>query len=312
MRNVLHILLLTVCIMTATSASAQDIRLATATPGGGFPVFGRALAEAVNKVPGSIQIVDLFTKGSAENIELLRQGKIDAALVEGTAAHEVFTANEGPNRLAVLWVMYPSPGSFIVRGDTPFRTISDLKGKRVIWGTAGTGLRLLARDIVEGLGLDPSKDFDSIILDNAGVGPQLVLSGEADALWGAGIGWPGFDTVAKGPRGARFIAPNAGEIAQILKKHPYLSEMAIPAGTYAGQEQPVQTLGLWSLILIRADMPDALVYRLAQTLAAAEPGLAAALPQTAFTTASNTAKHAVHTDLHPGVRQYLQERGLLN
>src|SRR5206468_8055375 len=38
-------------------------------------------------------------------------------------------------------------------------------------------------------------------------GPKMVLDGRAAALWGGGIGWPGFDAVAKSDAGARFIAP---------------------------------------------------------------------------------------------------------
>jgi TRAP transporter TAXI family solute receptor len=311
MRETWRPLLFAIAFMIPAHADAQEVRLGTATLGGGFQLFGGALANAVNTLHGQVKIVETITKGSAENITLLREGKIDAALVEGTAAREAFAANEGPNKLAVLWIMYPSPGSFIVRADTPFQSISDLKGKRVAWGTAATGLRLLARDIVDGLGLDPEKDFQSIILDKAGDGPPLVLSGEADALWGGGIGWPGFDAVAKGPKGGRFIPPNAAEIAQILQKHPYLSEMAFPAGTYAGQTQAIPTVGLWSLILVRADLPEPLAYKLAETFASAEPALLDALPQTAFTTAANTAKYAAAADLHPGVLRYLHERGML-
>lgn len=311
MRKVWRACFIAVAFMIPISASSEEIRLGTATLGGGFQLFGHALADAVNGLHGSIKIVETITKGSAENVTLLRDGKIDAALVEGTAAREAFAASDGPNKLAVLWIMYPSPGSFVVRADTPFHSISDLKGKRIAWGTAGTGLRLLAKDIVGGLGLDPEKDFQSIILEKAGDGPQLVLSGEADALWGGGIGWPGFEAVAKGPNGARFIPPNAVEIAQILQKHPYLSEMPIPAGTYAGQADAIPSVGLWSVIAVRADLPEPLAYALAETLASAEPALSKALAQTAFTTAANTAKYARGLGLHPGVERYLRERGLL-
>jgi len=37
----------------------------------------------------------------------------------------------------------------------------------------------------------------------------MVQDGRAAALWGAGIGWPGFSAMAESPGGARFIAPDA-------------------------------------------------------------------------------------------------------
>jgi hypothetical protein len=199
-----------------------------------------------------------------------------------------------------------------VRASSPFRSISDLKGKRIVWGTVATGLRLLGKDVVDGLGLDPDRDFQPIILEKAADGPKLVLSGEADALWGAGIGWPGFEAIAKAPDGGRFIGPSDAEINQILLKHPYLSEMEIPAGSYTGQDQSIKSVGLWSLILVRADMPEAAAFELAQSLHAAEPALLTALPQTRFATAANAAHHVGRQELHPGVLAFLKKGGFLN
>ena len=41
---------------------------------------------------------------------------------------------------------------------------------------------------------------------------------KAEALWGAGIGWPGFVRVANSVSGARFIPPTETQINKILKK----------------------------------------------------------------------------------------------
>ena len=61
----------------------------------------------------------------------------------------------------------------------------------------------------------------------------MVLDGRVAALWGAGIGWPGFKTLAASPGGARFIAPDAAEIARIRAKHSFLKPLTVPAGSAA-------------------------------------------------------------------------------
>ena len=111
--------------------------------------------------------------------------------------------------------MYSSPGMFVVRADSPYRTIRDLVGKPVAFGASGSGLPILSRYLLDGLGLKQDEDFQSIYLDRAGDGPAMVLDGRAAALWGAGIGWPGFNTMSESPAGARFIAPDAGEIQRL-------------------------------------------------------------------------------------------------
>src|SRR3954469_7522440 len=65
----------------------QSIVLGTATPGGGFPVYGEAFAEAVNAADASLVIETRNTKGSTENVPLLRAGSIDIALVQGEVAN---------------------------------------------------------------------------------------------------------------------------------------------------------------------------------------------------------------------------------
>jgi len=60
--------------------------LGTATPGGGFPLYGAAFAEMVNAQEPRIRIEPRNTKGSTENVPLLGAGKLDLALVAGEIA----------------------------------------------------------------------------------------------------------------------------------------------------------------------------------------------------------------------------------
>src|SRR5262249_55311338 len=48
-------------------ADAVKIRLGTATPGGGFPVYGAAFVDAVRSVDPGLEIEQVNTKGSTEN-----------------------------------------------------------------------------------------------------------------------------------------------------------------------------------------------------------------------------------------------------
>src|SRR5205814_210516 len=140
-----------------------------------------------------------------------------------------------PASLRVLTAMYPTAGLFVVRADSPYRTIADLKGKPVAWGAAGSGLVILGRYVMDGLGLDAAKDFQPIYLERAGDGPAMVLDGRVAALWGGGAGWPGFRAVMSSKDGGRFIAPTADEIRRVLARHTFLKPISQPAGSYPGQ-----------------------------------------------------------------------------
>ncbi len=304
-------------MMWVAAAMAQNgpltIRLGTATPGGGFPVYGEAFKDVMQKADPSLAIVLRNTKGSTENIPLLEAGQLDIALVAGEPSYEAFAGIGRPaTPLRILAAMYSNPGMFVVRADSPYKTITDLKGKTIAFGAKGSGLIMLSRYVLDGLGLDQDADFTATYLDRAGDGPAMLADGRVAALWGAGIGWPGFKTASEAEGGARFIAPDAAEMARIRAKHAFLKPLLVPARSYSGQPAPIASLGSWSFILARADLPDDVAYRLARTLHGSESALCERLSQACETTASNTVAAAPDiARIHPGVVKYLKEIGLM-
>lgn len=293
-------------------SSPTKIVLGTATKGGGFQLFGSHLADVINSVDRSLAVEAMATKGSKQNLPYLEQGIIDIGQVEGNAARQ---ALDGIGRakldLKVLSVMYPNPGMFVVRGDSTYKSIEDLKGKPIAFGTQASGLRILVNDVLDGLGLNPEADFVQVILKKAAEGPNLVLDKKVEALWGAGIGWPGFVKVSNGPGGGRFIVPTATQINKILVKHPHLKKMSVPAGTYKGQEKRIDSIGLWSLILVRPELSDEVVYRLARAIHRGETALGERLEQGKYTRAQNTVVQVPAERLHPGAARYFREAGLM-
>lgn len=288
------------------------LSLGTATPGGGFPLYGEAFAAAVAKADPTLSIAPRNTKGSTENIPLLEQGQLDIALVAGEPAYEALSGIGRPaTSLKIITAMYSNPGMFVVRADSPYRSIGDLKGQPIAFGARESGLVILSRYVLDGLGLDQDKDFTTVYLDRAGDGPAMLRDGRVAALWGAGIGWPGFKTVSESEGGARFIAPDAAEIARIRAKHAFLKPLLVPARSYAGQSAPIASVGSWSFVMARADLPDDVAYRLAQALHRAESAFGARLAQARETTASNTISAAPDGNMiHPGVLRYFKEIGL--
>src|SRR2546426_8030243 len=135
-------------LMLAGSAAAQDggkiiqkttISLGTATPGGGFPLYGNAFAEVMNDADKTLAIEPRNTKGSNENIPLLEAGQLDLALVAGEPSYEAFMGIGRPRtNLKIVTAMYSTPGMFVVRGDSPAKAIRDLLGKPVAFGARGS------------------------------------------------------------------------------------------------------------------------------------------------------------------------------
>ncbi|WP_230553105.1 TAXI family TRAP transporter solute-binding subunit [Reyranella aquatilis] len=301
-------------LLAAGPARAQTmkIRLGTATPGGGFPVYGAAFVEGVRRFDPTLQIEAINTRGSTENVPMLEAGTLDIALVQGEVVHESLQGiGRAPADLRVLTAMYPTAGMFVVRADSPYRTIADLRGQSIAWGAGGSGLVILGRYAMDGLGLDAAKDFRPIYLERAGDGPAMVLDGRVAALWGGGNGWPGFVTMANSRDGARFIAPDAGEIRRILARHPFLKPVTQAAGSFTGQTTAIPSIGSWSFVLARPGLDDAAGYLIAKALHALHQA-GNPPPQLVDTTAANTVAVVPGRErLHPGVARFYREIGLL-
>lgn len=299
--------------LPAWSQTKVPVILGTATPGGGFPVYGDAVARIVNERDAGLQVSTRNTKGSTENIPLLEAGQLDLGLVQGEALYEVLAGiGRAPARVSVVAAMYSTAGMFVVRDDSPYKSITDLKGQRVALGAKGSGLVILARYVLDGLGLDAERDFQAVYLDRAGDGPPLLREGRIAALWGGGSRWPGFTAAMSAPGGGRFIVPNDEEIARILARHAFLKRQTLAANSYPGQPQALDSVGSWSFILARPSLEEETVYRFTRALHRGEEALGRALPQAAETRALNTATHVPRLELlHPGTRRYLREIGAL-
>jgi TRAP transporter TAXI family solute receptor len=300
--------------LTGSRAQAQApvaLSLGTATPGGGFPVYGEALAKIINASGAGLRIEPRNTKGSYENMPLLESGQLDIALVAGEPAFEALNGIKGPAaNLRIIAAMYSTPGMFVVLGNSPYRTIADLKGQSIAFGAKGSGLPILARYVLDGMGLDQERDFKAIYLDKVSDAPLMLRDGRVAAVWGGGTGWPTFELMMK--EGGRFIAPTAQDIARIRAKHGYLGDLILPANSYAGQGEAIRSVGSWSFILARPTLDDALAYRLTRALHLNEKAFAQLVPQARESTAANTVAATYRPELlHAGARKYLQEIGLL-
>ena len=295
------------------AAQATGLSFGTAPEGGSFVIYASAFVDAVKWANPSLGLKAVPTRGSVENVPLLQEGKLDIGLVFGEVAQQLFNPKEGsPTKLKVICTVYASPGMFVVRADSRHRTIDDLKGRPVVWNAKGAALALQARYVLDALDLDPDKDFEAIYTDRMIDGPTMILEGRASALWGSGNRWPGFVKVASDPRGARFITPDDKQIDRIVAKHNFMRRIAIPAGRYPGQSDPLLTVGSWSYVLARPYLDDSVGYALAAALH--KVGKAGTLfgGQLAESTVKNTLASLPRLDvLQGGAELYYREIGAI-
>ena len=294
---------------TARAAEGLSLVLGTATPGGGFPAYGAALAATVAEVDPALRLDLRATQGSTENLALLRAGALDLALVQGEYAYDALAAGERAALPTVVAPIDAAPGLFVVPAASPIRRIGDLRGRPVALGTHSSGLTAMGRTVLRGSGLDPERDIRPILLDRAGDGPAMLGDGRADALWGGGVGWPGFRAMAAAPGGARFFGPEPGTIDAILALSPSLRRMPVPAHTFPAQDAAIETVGSWSFVLARPGLPDEAVARLVRAIDRGKEALARRFMQGAGSDPRHLVEAVPGAWLHPATAAYLRGVG---
>lgn len=298
-RMALLVALGVLAVRPARSQEAVRVVLATATPGGGFPAFGAAFADAIRKADPALTIATQASGGSVENLAPLQAGRVDLGLVQGEYAYPALASADG---VTVLAPMYPTPGLFAVPAASPIRSVADLRGRTVVLGTHQSGLTVMARSALAASGLDPDRDIHPILLDRAGDGPTLVREGRADALWGGGLAWPGFAAMAQGPGGARFFGPSEAGIARLAQPGAATKRLTVPAGSFPGQTEPIETVGSWSFVLARPGFDGDAADRIVRALA--RDGIATTNPK-------NLVGLVPSDRIHPATAHHLRAVGLI-
>ena len=206
------------------------------------------------------RVVPLVTLGGEENLHLLRAGKVSLALAQGDAAlaaHEGKGpfAEEGPNpALRAIGSLYPEPLHVLVRADSSFASIEDLRGRRVAVGLPGSASRMTALAALAAHGLG-AKDFEALEI-RPGDALVALREGQADALLQV-IGLPADavrDALAAVP--LRLLPLSEGAVAALAASGAGYFALTIPGGAYAGQKQAVRTIATAAILVAGSDLSD--------------------------------------------------------
>ena len=127
------------------AASAEELRIGTASLGGAFYPMGQSIANIVNKYAGDdISMVPIVTGGSVQNPNLIASGEVEIAITNNNLA-VLATRGAGPYSAAgpidigAVAALHPSVLHMVVLADSDIRSIEDLRGKSVAVGPAGGG-----------------------------------------------------------------------------------------------------------------------------------------------------------------------------
>ena len=261
-------------------------------------------------VPGLIGVAQA-TSGGLENLELLRAGALEAALIQANLAAWAYQGtgifrNQPPfSDLRAVATLYIESVQILVRAEGPIQRIADLKGRKISVGEKASAFAVDAAMILGGLGV-PEKSYTPVHL-RPGPSVDELVAGRIDALFilgGAPFGAVS-DAVARAP--VRLLAISPEEAKALHARQPLLTETTVAAGVYPGMPETA-TLGVGAQLVVRESLDAGLVAGVTRALW--QPGTRRALEQ-GFAKGGliplPQAKDAPLLPLHPGAARAYEE-----
>ncbi|GAA1858508.1 TAXI family TRAP transporter solute-binding subunit [Pseudonocardia ailaonensis] len=290
----------------AATFTGRHLTIAAGVGSGVYYRLGGTLADIWHERLGlATAPAVLTTAGSVDNLDRLGDGSADVAFsqVDSAADRLATIAPDDPRAPRALARIYDDAVHIVVRRDSPYRQLADLRGARVSIGTPTSGYYAIAARLLESAGLDFRRD---VAAQQLGLpdSTQALRDGTIDAFfWSGGLPTSGItDLAAALPIRLLDLKDT---LESFRARYPVYSSGTVPAGTYTLPE-PVATLLVRNFLLVPASTDDDLADALVRSMFADQPRLAAASPA-ALTIDARAAIGTQPVPLHPGAERFYRE-----
>lgn len=292
----------------------QDLVMGTGSTGGTYFALGGAMANAINDklADKKITITAQSTGASVENMNLINAGEMDLGIAMNNVAANAFDgvgAFSSPvTNVSSIGVVYNEVYQIVANAATGAKNVEDLKGKKVAIGPAGSGTLGLSQKIFTAAGLDPNKDIQPQS-DSFGDAATKMQDGHIDAACNV-LAVPASSIIEMTISMKLAYVNISDDILETLQAtEPYFVRKVIPAGTYDGQTEDINTITCKAALYCRADLDEETVYQI--TKAFYESGdVIAAAHATGKEVQLEGCLEGITTPIHPGAARYYKEMGI--
>lgn len=172
---VLTLAALAIAYQFVEPAPPKTLSIATASVEGAYYSFADKYKEHFAKEKIRLEVVE--TSGSVENLQLLKEGAVDVAFVQGGIGEAV----DFPDLMG-LASLYEEPLIIFVRKGDQVETFADFAGKRIAVGKDGSGTRKIVQQLLNDNKLGDKDEIELVPLGGE-EGAKALLAGNIDALF---------------------------------------------------------------------------------------------------------------------------------
>lgn len=318
-RNGLMIFIGCLLIMIASGCSTEEkvvgesiesnkLLLGTSSQGGTYYIWGGGWADIMGKSIPGMDIAVEVTGGPTSNMQLIQSGDMELGFVTAWLGGEGYDGvgwtNEKHDKIRSIFVMYPSVMHMYALKGKGIESIHDFAGRHISTGAPGSTSAEAGSGLLEALEIKPKKI--------SGLPTNTSTDGLRDGTLDGGFavtGVPGpFMLDIETTHEVQHIGLSKNDMAKLLDKYPYWSEMDVPAGTYKHQEEDTKLVAFWNLAVASSDLSEDVVYDLVKATFEKNAELQSVDPTAKDTLIENIKYSTI--PLHPGALKFYKEQGI--
>lgn len=300
----------------ASAAEQQFITIGTGGVTGVYYPTGGAICRLVNKgrKAHGIRCSVESTGGSIYNINTIRAGELDMGVAQSDWQYHAYHGTSkfkdagAFKDLRAVFSVHAEPVTVLARADGGIKNVSDLKGKRVNIGNAGSGTRGTWEVMEEALGWKRSDLKLAAELKSSETG-QALCDNKIDAYFWL-VGHPSAltkESVASCD--AVLVDVTGPAIDKLVADNSYYRKATIPGGMYSSNPEDVNTFGVGATFVSSTSVSDEVVYEVVKAVFENFGDFKKLHPAFGHLKESEMVKDGLSAPVHGGAAKYYKEKG---
>jgi uncharacterized protein len=306
-------------VMAAAPAMATEfVTIGTGGVTGVYYPTGGAICRLVNKgrKEHGVRCSVESTGGSVYNINTIRGGELDMGVAQSDWQFHAYNGSgkqafidAGPYKeLRAVFSVHPEPISIVARKDSGIKHISDLKGKRVNIGNAGSGTEATWNVVWKAMG-NTNKDLKLAAQMKSSETPGALCDNKIDAFFWL-VGNPAaLNKEATTTCDANFVAVDGAAVDALVKEFPFYGTTVIPGGMYRGNPDDVPTFGVLASFVSSTSTSADTIYAVVKGVFDNFDAFKKLHPAFAHLNEKDMISKGISAPLHEGAVRYYKERG---
>ncbi len=301
-------------LLMSANALAADVNFVTAGTASTFYPISVSVVGLWNEQIEGMRATATPSGGGIDNLNQAYDGDAQIGIAN---ANLVYQAREGlgvfedyaNENLRIFAGLYMNPNQVVVTKASGIETLEDLAGRRISVGAPGSTTIEEAEIHLSLLG----KTLGDVRAEYMGTSESAdaISNKQLDGLWVmAGIPNAAITQIMTSSD-ARLLPIPPETVKALQADYPWYASCEIPAGTYAGQDEPVMTSAVKLTLFVTADLDEETVYQMTRvfwenwdSLTDLHAALRRADPREAVSDIAGV-------QVHPGAARYYREIGIM-